>query len=534
MNNNIYSNQELLKHKLFLEQLFLLDIEPKETLDRNLESAPEPLPQHLDEQHSVAASQTQAKTSINPISVYALAVTLLLLLPSNRDRVNGKTVIQNTASQIEFSQDQEKIKVLEAKLLSLESKTQVLALEIATNSQQKPLLVTETVEQPTISQSEPSTEPSPIINHDNLNQRTVYQPPSIPIPIPTQRAISTPSQPSSLDGINALPTASSQPMLLPVSALPTFSETLNQPGSTIASNAAQLPAPPPIIESVSSLTIEDKVVIPPTIPKPVPQPAEQWLGQTDVVYYSHSFRRQNLPVAEQQSVEASEGIPEQSLLSERDLNQYLVSTPLAAEVSQLNQQSADSDSPDSLLINQPFAADENPEPATEEESVPAVDSELSQQQSLIADSEDLDLAQYLDSTPLFEEQPKSEIELSNTISDLAESQEPSLFSDQDLAQYLSSTPLLEDKIVRQTLGTSPSTESEAQHLADATLTVSTSETVITQNLEPTPQLNGNNSIQPIAADQSPEKPSLFADEDLKQFLTSTPLFSDEVLNQKLN
>lgn len=82
--------------------------------------------------------------------------------------------------------------------------------------------------------------------------------------------------------------------------------------------------------------------------------------------------------------------------------------------------------------------------------------------------------------------------------------------------------------------TSPSTESEAQHLADATLTVSTSETVITQNLEPTPQLNGDNSIQPIAVDQSPEKPSLFADEDLKQFLTSTPLFSDEVLNQKLN
>ena len=522
MNNNIYSNQELLKHKLFLEQLFLLDIEPKETLDRNLESAPEPLPQHLDKQHSVAAFQTKAKTSINPISVYALVVTLLLLLPSNRDRADGKTVA--------VSQEQKQIELLSAKLQQLESQTEILAVEIASNQKQPNPAVEYSTLPPSVVETDPATtvqaeaplELAPTVSYNQPNSLKLpeYQLAAIPIPTPPPPTL---WQSDSADGANVIPPPlKSQPLLLPVAALPSFSDSL-QPGLGTISNSAQLPAPPLLIATGAEASIA------PTTQQ-VQQPLQQWLGQTDMVYYSHSYGRQDVATVEQSSIDESVSTAQQQ--DERDLTQYLTSTQRAE--TQLEQNSLDPN----LLEDSTSIAESLPyenDPSIEEEVVPTLEREPNPQQSLMVDSEDLDLALYLDSIPLLEEQSQAETESSNTMVETPVPQ-PSLFSDEDLAGYLSSTPLLDEKTIQQALGTSPSTET-VQHQADSTATVNPVETVAIKTSEATQQLDPESRIQPssvtIAVDESQEKLALFADEDLKQFLTSTPLFSDEILKQKL-
>jgi hypothetical protein len=522
MNNNIYSNQELLKHKLFLEQLFLLDIEPKETLDRNLASAPEPLLQHLDKQHSVAASQTKAKTSINPISVYALAVTLLLLLPSNRDRADGKTVA--------VSQEQKQIELLSAKLQQLESQTEILAVEIASNQKQPNPAVEYSTQSPSVVETDPATtvqaeaplELAPAVSYNQPNSLKLpeYQLPAIPIPTPPPPTL---WQSDSADAANVIQPLKSQHLLLPVAVLPSFSDSL-QPGLGTISNSAQLPAPPLLIETGAEANIA------PTSQQ-VQQPIQQWLGQTDMVYYSHSYGRQDEATVEQSSIDESVSTAQQQ--NESDLRQYLTSTPLAETL--LEQNSLDANLVEDSISIAESLPHEN-ESSIEEEVVPALDQEPTQQQSLMVDSEDLDLALYLDSIPLLEEQSQAETESSNTMVETPVSQ-PSLFSDEDLAGYLSSTPLLDEKTIQQALGTSPARETEVEQQTDSTVTVNPVETVAVKTSEPTQELEVESKMQPSSistiVDQSEEQLTLFADEDLKQFLTSTPLFSDEILKQKL-
>lgn len=545
MNNNTHRNQQLIRDRLFLEKIFLLDIEQRrEATVTDLTSSLEHLgeqsndsnnAQLSDENAVLASSRKRTTAPMSLVSIYAIVVTLLLLLPSNRNRANGKTILKDvvplwyTASHIVVDQDQERVKLLETKLQQLEAKTQILASEIAANSEQKSFSIVETVEPATSSFEQPSGQ-SRFANPDNSTQRTTYQLPPLPVPTPPAIALQTLSQPESLDTTNKSQPLESQLTLLPVLALPSFTQTFVQPAledaSAIDKLQHQLPSAPPVMkpEIDLSLQIETKEEsLFATAEEEVEQPAEQWLGQTNVVYYSHSFNRQEESAAEQQQSDTTlENTTEQSLFADEDLKQYLISTPLSIDTEETDgEQLFNSDSQDTDQLNQSLLDDESDESLVELELVNSSDIELNQQQSVISDNEDL--AQYLDSTPLFDDESKSQTELLSTASNSVESQEPSLFDDQDLARYLNSAPLLDDEILQQKLGTSPSTDSEAQDQADKN-----SESIEQPSSEKVQQSSITaNHIEPET------KQPLFADEDLKQFLTSTPLLSDDIFKEKL-
>ena len=89
MHNNTHRNQQLKRDRLFLERIFLLDIEQRETSSNkgNIEN--------------ISAHFHKSSTApISLVSIYAIVVTLLLLLPSNHEKVNSKTVLKDTASHI--------------------------------------------------------------------------------------------------------------------------------------------------------------------------------------------------------------------------------------------------------------------------------------------------------------------------------------------------------------------------------------------------------------------------------------------------
>ena len=578
MNNNTHRNQQLIRDRLFLEKIFLLDIEQRrEATVTDLTSSLEHLgeqsndsnnAQLSDENAVLASSRKRTTAPMSLVSIYAIVVTLLLLLPSNRNRANGKTILKDvvplwyTASHIVVDQDQERVKLLETKLQQLEAKTQILASEIAANSEQKSFSIVETVEPATSSFEQPSRQ-SRFANPDNSTQRTTYQLPPLPVPTPPAIALQTLSQPESLDATNKFQ-PESQLTLLPVLALPSFTQTFAQPAledaSAIDKLQHQLPSAPPVMkpEIDLSLQIETKEEsLFATAEEEVEQPAEQWLGQTNVVYYSHSFNRQEESAAEQQQSDTTlENTTEQSLFADEDLKQYLISTPLSIDTEETDgEQLFNSDSQDTDQLNQSLLDDESDESLVELELVNSSDIELNQQQSVISDNEDL--AQYLDSTPLFDDESKSQTELLSTASNSVESQEPSLFDDQDLARYLNSAPLLDDEILQQKLGKSPSTDSEAQDQADESETATIEAEERTRADVRRLSSNGGFGMLWDAADknsESIEQPSsekvqqssitanhiepetkqpLFADEDLKQFLTSTPLLSDDILKEKL-
>ena len=231
------------------------------------------------------------------------------------------------------------------------------------------------------------------------------------------------------------------------------------------------------------------------------------MGQTDVVYYSFSFQENSTPenLAE----------PEASSPDDEDLKQYLTAVQSRSKVQAREQpivsdRSLDSDS-------QPIA-----EPT---QFLPDVENNesLAGSKSIGSSSEE-DLEQYLDSTPLFDK----ESELPSTAFDSKKSSLPILFEDEDLARYLDA-PLLDDELVRQILGTSTSTERNEVAISE--------EAEADGNHKSTEQPSEEKIIRRSLASEveseSQARQPLFADEDLKQFLTHTPLFSDSVLKEKL-
>lgn len=512
MNNNI-TNQQLLKDKLFLEKVFLLNIESRPEKSASVTEVSEnriARPQ-TDARNTVNNSQTKAvATSLNPLSIYALVVTLLLLFPSNRDRANSKTIAVN--------QEQKQIELLQAQLQQLELKTEILAVEIATNREQPNLAVESSPESPAVVETNPSTNvqaaestPTVTVNQSQakLLQLPQYQLPPLPIPTPLPPTMRPLWSADSTDGAKAALPLNNQPLLLTVPSLPSFPNSLQPESET---RSAKFTAPPLLMETNTETSITPAT-------QQAPQPIQQWLGQTDMVYFSHSFGRQD-----QATVESSSDVSVSTVQQpdDRDLSQYLTSTQRAETKLEQNALEADL-AEDATLIATSLPEHDS---SIEQELFPTSELEPTSPQPLFIDSEELDLALYLDSP--VEEKSQLQTESAAAL--------PSLFSDDDLARYLNTSSLLDDHVVQQALGT-PATATENEQQTDSTATVNPVETVAANTSEPTQELEVESTMQPnstsTAVEQSEAQLTLFADEDLKQYLTSTPLFSDKVLKQKL-
>lgn len=524
MNNNI-TNQQLLKDKFFLEKVFLLNIESRPEKSASVTEATEKnlaRPQ-IDARNTVKNPQTKAvATSLNPLSIYALVVTLLLLFPSNRDHVNSKTV--------EVDREQKQIELLQAQLQQLELKTEILAVGIATEGEQPSLAVESSSKLPVVNETNSTTTveaaestPAVTVSESQLNsqQLPIYQLPALPIPTPPPPTIQ-PLWSVNVAEEQAISPLVNQPLLLTVPSLPSFPNSLQPESET---RSAKFTAPPLLMETNTETSITPAT-------QQAPQPIQQWLGQTDLVYFSHSFGRQ-----EQAKVESSSDVSVSTVQQQddRDLSQYLTSTQRAE--TQLEQNSSEADLAENATLIATSLPDHDQrserkgdsvrlmrpslhggvisDSSIEQKLVPTSELEQTSSQPLMVDSEELDLALYLDSP--VEEQSQLQTESAAAL--------PSLFNDDDLARYLNTSSLLDDRVVQQALGTS------------ATAIVNSVETVATNTSEPTQELKVESTMQPnstsTAVEQSEAQLTLFADEDLKQYLTSTPLFSDKVLKQKL-
>ena len=501
MQNNTNKNQQLLKDRLFLEKVFLLDIESdRKTNTRDLTPILEPQSKQSDRSNDVRLSDVDLVSTpvpqrtiapISLVSIYAVVVTLLLLLPSSREGANSKTILKDA------ERENERISLLETKIQQLEAKTQILASEVNIDPQHESLPVVETAKPVSLPVHSTATELEAIDLEsgkgvDNSTQLTtdIDRLPPLPETASSPVVIQTPIQSAIADtvGTAIIPIDRRSPLPVP------------KPPSFVSQTPLLLPLPPTFtptetaVDTVnlnssieSMLEIKSEVIVSKTkVEEEIDKPAEQWLGQTDVVYYSFSFQENS----------TSENLtePEASSPDDEDLKQYLTTVPRSTKQLVASDRILDSDS-------QPIA-----EP-----------------KSLGSSSEE-DLEQYLDSSPLFD----NESELPSTAFDSKKSSLPTLFDDEDLARYLDS-PLLDDELVRQILGTSTSTDRNEAAISE--------EAEADGNHKSTEQPSEEKMIRRSLAieveGESQARQPLFADEDLRQFLTHTPLFSDSVLKEKL-
>ena len=290
--------------------------------------------------------------------------------------------------------------------------------------------------------------------------------------------------------------------LLPVPAPPPFVEQTSLPPifvDTVATSKLVEVEPAfrgasiaPGVEPETELKpkVKSESIVDEEVPESQPEPLGQWLGQTDAVYYSYSFHHHDEGEVEEQSLTSvSEDIAqtEQPVAKDEDLKQYLMSTPLS-----------------------------------QDESVPlSIDDEA-----------------------------EAEKELLEASSDSSDFQPIPLFDDEDLARYLNSGTLFDDDILQQKLGTAPETQGIAALETEAEIPEAAVREKVTPELQSEPLVSSaasdrwsteRSSKENIAqlsstlehGESQAEQP-LFADEDLRQFLSSTPLFSDDILKRKLN
>ena len=489
MQNNTNKNQQLLKDRLFLEKVFLLDIEScsqtnATDLTTTLESQSKLFGNsnvRSGDRDTVPEPVSRRTISpVNFVSIYAIVVTLLLLLPSNREGANSKTILKDTASHIAVEQENERISLLETKIQQLEAKTQTLALEVATSSEQKLLPAVETISSvPLPAQESPTKLEATELNReqsvDNSTQQTTDRLPPLPVPAPPYFVSQTTS-----------------PLPLPPTSVRTVT----------AINTADLNSPvEPEVEP--KLEIESRVIVSETtVEEKIEKPAEQWLGQTDVVYYSFSFQ--------ENSTSENLAEAESSLADDEDLKQYLTTVSRSTEQLVASDRSKDSDSQPAAELKQLLVNGKDQKSLAESKLVTAEGFE-----------------RYSDSSSLRSDRS----DLSSTVSDSEEIGQPSLFEDEDLARYLDSAPLLDDEYIRQILGTSPSTKLKTQSETDKKEAL-TSEEADKNSEFGAPKIVRQSSTDSVLAKPKTERP-LFADEDLRQFLTHTALFDDSTLKQKL-
>ncbi|MDJ0592065.1 MAG: hypothetical protein QNJ72_19090 [Pleurocapsa sp. MO_226.B13] len=553
MQNNTSKNQQLLKDRLFLEKVFLLDIESdRKTNTTDLIPILEPQSKQSDRSNDVRLSDVDIVSTpvpqrtiapISLVSIYAVVVTLLLLLPSNREGANGKTVIEDA------ERENERISLLETKIQQLEAKTQILASEVNVDSQHGSSPLIETAEPVSLPVHLTATKLEAIDLEsgrgvDNSTQRTTDSDrlPPLSETASSPVVIQTPIQSSIADTVDTAIISTDRLPPLPVPTPPSFATQISSP----------LPLPPTFAPTATAVdtvnlnssnefeiepTLEIKsekseIIVPEiTVEEKIDKPAEQWLGQTDVVYYSFSFQENSTP---ENLAEAEASLPD-----DEDLKQYLTAvksrshrllrrktTEPAVTVGKV--QAGEQPTSSLLSTEQPLTSDRildsDSQPIAEPtQLLPDVkNNESLAEPKLIGFSFEEDLEQYLDSDPLFD----NESELPSTAFNSKKSSLPTLFEDEDLARYLDA-PLLDDELVRQILGTSTSTDRNEVAISEEA----------DENPKSTEQPSEEKKIRRSLAieveRESQARQPLFADEDLRQFLTHTPLFSDSVLKEKL-
>ena len=274
----------------------------------------------------------------------------------------------------------------------------------------------------------------------------------------------------------------------------------------------------PGVESETELKpqAESEAVVDEEVPKSQPEPLGQWLGQTDAVYYSYSFHHNDESKVDQQPIAKDE-----------DLKQYLVSTPLNKAESVANDEALNFISEDTTEAEQHLL--ENKDVEQRNEPTPSsIDDEAEAEKQLASSiSDDEDLEQYLEATLLFEGESEAN-------SKSPDSQPIPLFDDEDLARYLNSATLFDDDILKQKLGIAPEIPVVANIEPESAVREKVISKLHSGLTEPTSKDLAQLSLTKEHGDESKVEQPLFADEDLRQFLSSTPLMSDDIFQQKLN
>ena len=462
------------------------------------------------------------KVRPNLLSIYAMVVTLLLVLSANNSMANNKQVavesdlIQLASLERQLEQSQARMLAIESSLIPIVEKAISIELPQAEVTAVK-------TDIPQV-----KNKPSAIVN-----QLPESQLPILPVPVlpPPPFFQSSPSFP----------------------ALP-----IPQPAKPSTDLSALTPLPivevEPKVQLPTQSLAEDKVE-----PK---LDAGQWLGHTDAVYYSSSFEQ-----SEKQSqinIASSEAInkkldgslalfmpsnevaePKYSLVTKPSLSLVNAEKPnlLAKAEPQIN----------SVTESKPLFSDEDlsiylsSTPLLDERTVrqrlgtPASVAQLqsskaTNNETIKIDSQEIAVTEAIAATA---DKAVEAIEKSITAKLEDNSLTNGLFSDEDLTRYLSSAPLLDDSTIQHKLGTA-STVAQLQSL----------DTTDTEVLEvDLSKIVESEEIASVAADEPVEESKenviakledeslsygLFSDEDLTRYLSFTPLLDDDIIARKLN
>ena len=503
MLNHQQRNEQLIKDILFLERVFLLEIEE---VDRSSV-----------EQKVEALSTKSDRRSILKLGllfIYAVLITLLSPLPDSLEEANDEVVVNELRSKAEVKRQMAEGLLFGRSLYYMRTSPLYQTLSVTSvtrtwgNSRQRQLLKDGacilkgirkegnlTLLPPAIcplpSKAEALVEAQKIeqlqLLETELNQARLKRQ-SLESQIAKYRERQSPSLPQTRE---ALSTSNDE---IPVAS--EVKET-GQAADLVLEQLPPLPVPEvppstsnaeiPIRQVVED--IEDESLSSPIEPEPQLQIAPEsevetpevtvteeielmggWLGEANVVY--HSSISDPSEAEEQLNSSVSDNIQqtEHSLLADEDLRQYLTSTPLSSEPKS---------SPVSVSVESEPRAEVNDQ----------IEAELPE----VTVTEALET----ESTSPTEERP--------------------LFADEDLRQYLTSTPLSSEP---KSVPASVSVESELRAEVNDQIEAELPEVTVTEELETE------------LASPTEERP-LFADEDLKKYLTSTPLFADDILKQRL-
>ncbi|MEO1669249.1 MAG: hypothetical protein AAFR77_00470 [Cyanobacteria bacterium J06631_2] len=442
----------------------------------------------------VSPSKPKFRPYLHPLSIYAIATTLLLVpLSLNYLQPSNANIANASNSDIVSLQNLETLASLQNKIEQLEAQIEVSA--------------------------------------QILPERQV-----VAAPLPVQPA----SSPTAAAAIIPNPASESETQLLPVPFLPpppAFIPTVVAPVTTPL--AIQQP-PKPIAATQQPILPTPKVVV---ATKSAPE--EQWLGQTSAVYFSSTFEQEEQHILATSSILEDlndiDDIDSVALHSQEriDLNTSLAEGKPEADADLV----LESISPKSKVN-------------TVNTKVEIINLDLLAKAEVIAPDNsdsilsDENLAKHLASAPLLDDllvkerlgtsfataqnvNSKSETGVTSNEAEVidldllakegvsTDAESDLLPSDEELAKHLASAPLLDDLLVKERLGTS-STVAQGSKFRPKTGTTGKKAEVI------------NLDLLARASNTSETKPkNLFSDEDLAKHLASTPLLSDRVLKQKL-
>ena len=453
-------------------------------------------------EHDGKGDRLSQKLKVRPnlLSIYAMVVTLLLVLSANNSMANNKQVaVESDLTQLaslerQLEQSQARMLAIESSLIPIVEK----AISIELPQAEVTAINTDIPQK--------KTKSSAVINQLPESQLPILPVPVLPPPTFFQ---SSPSFP----------------------ALP-----IPQPAKPSTDLSALTPLP--IVE------VELKVQLPTqSIAEDKVEPkldAGQWLGHTDAVYYSSSF--------EQSTKQSQINIASSEATNKKTDSLLALSMP-SAEVTEVSLSLVNAVEPDlsakaepqidSVTKSKPLFSDEDL--SIYLSSTPLLDERtVSQKLGTLAavpqlQSDDITEKETME----IERQEIAATEKSITVKLEENALTNGLFSDEDLTRYLSSAPLLDDRTIQQKLGTASTV---AQLQSPDTTDTEVLEVDLSKIVE-------SKEIASVAADKPVEESKenviakledeslsygLFSDEDLTRHLSSTPLLDDDTIARKLN